>query len=99
MHIPDGYLSPVTDGVMLAAAAPFWVIAFNRVRRTLSRRTVPVLGLFAAFSFVTKMFNVPLPGGTTAHAVGGILLAIVLGPWGGGYRHLRCAWHSGIVFR
>ncbi len=81
MHIPDGYLSPVTDGVMLAAAAPFWVIAFNRVRRTLSRRTVPVLGLFAAFSFVTMMFNVPLPGGTTAHAVGGILLAIVLGPW------------------
>jgi cobalt/nickel transport system permease protein len=81
MHIPDGYLSPVTDGVMLAAAAPFWVLAFNRVRRKLSQRTVPVLALFAAFSFVMMMFNVPLPGGTTAHAVGGTLLAIVLGPW------------------
>jgi cobalt/nickel transport system permease protein len=81
MHIPDGYLSPVTDCVMLAAAAPFWTLAFNKVRRTLNQRTVPVLALFSAFSFVTMMFNVPLPGGTTAHAVGGTLLAIVLGPW------------------
>jgi cobalt/nickel transport system permease protein len=81
MHIPDGYLSPVTDGVMLAASAPFWAVALKKVRRTLNQRTVPVLAIFAAFSFVTMMFNVPLPGGTTAHAVGGTLLAIVLGPW------------------
>jgi cobalt/nickel transport system permease protein len=27
------------------------------------------------------MYNVPIPGGTTAHAVGGGLLAVVLGPW------------------
>jgi len=81
LHIPDGYLSPVTDGVMLAVAAPFWTVALKKVRRTLNQRTVPVLALFSAFSFVTMMFNVPLPGGTTAHAVGGTLLAIVLGPW------------------
>lgn len=66
---------------MLAAAAPFWAVALRKVRQSLSQRTVPVLALFAAFSFVTMMFNIPLPGGTTAHAVGGTLLAIVLGPW------------------
>jgi cobalt/nickel transport system permease protein len=51
------------------------------VRRVLTQRTVPVLALFAAFIFVLMMFNIPLPGGTTGHAVGGTLLAIVLGPW------------------
>jgi cobalt/nickel transport system permease protein len=81
MHIPDGYLSPATAGTMYAVAVPFWYVAVNRVRKVLTNRTVPVLALFAAFSFILMMFNVPLPGGTTGHAVGGTLLAIVLGPW------------------
>jgi cobalt/nickel transport system permease protein len=42
---------------------------------------LPLLSLFAAFSFVTMMFNLPLPGGTTGHAVGVGIAAIVLGPW------------------
>ena len=81
MHIPDGYLSPATAGIMYGAAAPFWYVASMRVRQVLTGRTVPVLALFAAFSFVVMMFNIPLPGGTTGHAVGGTLLAITLGPW------------------
>jgi cobalt/nickel transport system permease protein len=81
MHIPDGYLSPATCGVMYAVSVPFWYAAVNRVRKVLTKRTVPVLAIFAAFSFVLMMFNVPIPGGTTAHAVGATLLAIVLGPW------------------
>ncbi len=81
MHIPDGYLSPATCGTMYAVSAPFWYLAVNRVRKVLANRTVPVLALFSAFSFVLMMFNIPLPGGTTGHAVGGTLLAIVLGPW------------------
>ena len=39
------------------------------------------LSLFAAFSFVIMMFNLPLPGGTTGHAVGIGLAAVVLGSW------------------
>src|SRR5262249_9960356 len=35
-----------------------------------------------AFSFVIMMLNIPLPGGTTAHAVGVGIAAMVLGPWG-----------------
>ena len=81
MHIPDGYLSPTTCGVMYAAAVPFWAVAVKRVKKELTARTVPVLALFSAFSFTLMMFNVPIPGGTTAHAVGATLLAIVLGPW------------------
>jgi cobalt/nickel transport system permease protein len=41
----------------------------------------PFLALASAFSFVIMMFNVPLPGGSTGHAVGGVLIAILVGPW------------------
>src|SRR5437588_6374124 len=81
MHIPDGYLSPSTCAVLYAGAAPFWYIALQRVKRLLHTRFVPLLSLFAAFSFVVMMFNLPLPGGTTGHAVGVGIAAIVLGPW------------------
>lgn len=82
MHIPDGYLSPLTCAVLYAASAPFWAIALNRVKRLLNTRFVPLLSVFAAFSFVIMMFNIPLPGGTTGHAAGIAIAAIVLGVWG-----------------
>jgi cobalt/nickel transport system permease protein len=81
MHIPDGYLSPATCTALYASSAPFWYVALQRVKKTLHTRLVPLLSLFAAFSFVIMMFNLPLPGGTTGHAVGIGLAAVVLGPW------------------
>ncbi|MGH2633152.1 MAG: cobalt transporter CbiM [Tepidiformaceae bacterium] len=81
MHIPDGYLSPATCAGGYLAAVPFWGVAVTRVRRFIGGRTVPLLAIFSAFSFAIMMFNVPVPGGTTAHGVGGTLTAIVLGPW------------------
>ncbi len=42
---------------------------------------MPYLALAAAFSFVIMMFNVPVPGGSSGHAVGSALVAIILGPW------------------
>src|SRR5271157_6048538 len=82
MHIPDGYLSPSTCAVMYAGAVAGWYAALRRVRRTLATRMVPLISVFAAFSFVLMMFNLPLPGGTTGHALGVTIAAIVLGPWG-----------------
>jgi cobalt/nickel transport system permease protein len=82
MHIPDGYLSPETCAALYAAALPFWVTALRRVKRHMNTRMVPLLSVFAAFSFVAMMFNIPLPGGTTGHALGVGVAAIVLGPWG-----------------
>jgi cobalt/nickel transport system permease protein len=81
MHIPDGYISPATAAVMYGAAAPFWYTAGRKLKGMMSGQTVPLLAIFSAFSFTAMMFNVPVPGGTTAHAVGGTLTAIVLGPW------------------
>ncbi|MFA5082741.1 MAG: cobalt transporter CbiM [Hydrogenophilaceae bacterium] len=81
MHIPDGYLSPATCLVAYAVTLPFWYVAFRRVKRLLHTRMVPLLAVFSAFSFVIMMFNLPLPGGTTGHALGVAVAAIVLGPW------------------
>src|SRR3569832_1938802 len=83
MHIPDGYLSPATCATLYAAAAPFWYVSLQRVKRALHTRLVPLLSLFAAFSFVIMMFNLPLPGGTTGHAAGIGLAAVVHVPWAG----------------
>src|SRR5208337_2011076 len=81
MHIPDGYLGPPTCGFFYAAMVPIWTVAVNKVKKTLKAKYVPLLAIGAAFSFVLMMFNVPIPGGTTGHAVGGVILAILLGPW------------------
>ncbi len=81
MHIPDGYLGPATCGIFYAVMLPVWTIASRIVKKTLQVKQVPLLAIGAAFSFVIMMFNVPIPGGTTGHAVGGVLIAILLGPW------------------
>src|SRR5215472_5139224 len=82
MHIPDGYLSPSTCGVLYVGAATGWYAALKRLKRALLTRVVPLISVFAAFSFVVMMFNLPLPGGTTGHALGVTIAAIVLGPSG-----------------
>ncbi len=81
MHIPDNYLSPSTCAVMGAAMIPVWTVAVKKVKSEITKVKMPLLGIGAAFSFLMMMFNVPLPGGTTGHAVGGTLLAILLGPF------------------
>lgn len=81
MHIPDGYLSPQTAIPFAAVMVPVWGIAVKKVQSNLKRREVPVLAIGAAFCFTIMMFNLPIPGGSSAHAVGAVLLAILLGPW------------------
>lgn len=81
MHIPDGYLGPATYGAMYAATVPFWAVASWKLNKTLKAKQAPYLAIGAAFSFVIMMFNIPIVGGTTGHATGATLLAILLGPW------------------
>jgi cobalt/nickel transport system permease protein len=81
MHIPDGYLSPATCATLYVASVPAWVTAGRRVKKVVRNRYVPLVALGAAYSFLVMMFNVPIPDGTTAHAVGAVLIAVLLGPW------------------
>jgi len=81
MHIPDGYLSPQTAVPFIALMVPVWSAAIKKVKEKLKKRDVPLLSIGAAFSFTIMMFNLPIPGGSSAHAVGAVLIAILLGPW------------------
>ncbi|KAB5607863.1 cobalt transporter CbiM [Bifidobacterium jacchi] len=80
MHIPDNFVSPSTGAVFWAVMIPIWVLCFRSVIRNSTPEKMAYLGAGAAFSFLIMMFNVPTPGGTTAHGVGGALIALLLGP-------------------
>ncbi|PAB59080.1 cobalt transporter CbiM [Anaeromicrobium sediminis] len=81
MHIPDNYLSPSTCATLGVTMIPIWKWASTKVKKEMSRQKMPLLGICTAFVFLIMMFNIPLPGGTTGHAVGATLAAILLGPY------------------
>ncbi|MFA9396936.1 MAG: cobalt transporter CbiM [Clostridiaceae bacterium] len=81
MHIPDNYLSVTTCVVLTAAMVPVWRKSVRKVNEEISKERLPLIGIGASLSFLVMMFNVPIPGGTTGHAVGAVLLAILLGPY------------------
>jgi cobalt/nickel transport system permease protein len=58
-------------------------IAVRRTNQTLDERAVPLLGVMAAFIFAAQMFNFQVAGGTSGHLLGGVLAAVLLGPWAG----------------
>jgi cobalt/nickel transport system permease protein len=82
MHIPDGYLGPATFITLFLVMMVIWFFAFRNGNKNLGPRNVPMLSFMAALSFILMMFNLPIPDGTTAHMVGAVLIAIVLGPYG-----------------
>lgn len=81
MHIPDGYLGPETYIPLMGAFVAVAAVAVSKVKKEVSAKNIPYLGMAAAFSFLIMMFNLPIPGGTTGHAVGAAVIAIIFGPW------------------
>jgi cobalt/nickel transport system permease protein len=82
VHIPDGYLGPATWIILFLVMMVIWYFAFKNGNKNLGPRNVPMLSFMAALSFILMMFNLPIPDGTSAHMVGAVLIAIVLGPYG-----------------
>lgn len=81
-HIPDGFLSaPVLVGT--AAASAGTVVAATRRRARFAERRAPLLGALTAFVFAVQMLNFPLGAGASAHLLGGVLVAVMVGPWDG----------------
>ena len=82
MHIPDGYLDLDIAALMWILSAS--VIGFSLRKISESRElNTSMLGVISAAIFAAQMLNWPIPGGTSAHFVGGALAGILLGPYAG----------------
>lgn len=83
MHIPDGVLSaPVAIGTGAVGAAGFGY-CLRRLERGLGERATVLMGILAAFVFAAQMVNFPVGPGVSGHLMGGVLAAVMLGPWAG----------------
>ena len=83
LHAPDGFLTVPVAIVMWVLTVGVLAIAVRRTNGALNERAVPLMGVMAAFIFAAQMFNFPVAGGTSGHLLGGVLAAILLGPWAG----------------
>ncbi|WP_101296655.1 energy-coupling factor ABC transporter permease [Halegenticoccus soli] len=80
MHTPDGFLHPWMAALFLALAAAWAAFAVRRARGTLTESRLRLFSVVSAGVFAAQLLNWPIPGGTSAHFVGGAFAAIVLGP-------------------
>ncbi|MBI5528761.1 MAG: energy-coupling factor ABC transporter permease [Deltaproteobacteria bacterium] len=80
MHIPDGSISPHITIPAWTAAAPLWAWSLKRMLRGDAVERLPVIGSLTAFAFVIQTIMIPIPGGTSAHIAGAVLIAILYDP-------------------
>lgn len=83
MHIPDGFIDAPTSlayGVVAAAGIGY---CLRKGSAELDERAAPLAGLTAAFVFAGQMVNFPVAAGTSGHLLGGVLAAVLVGPWVG----------------
>lgn len=83
LHIPDGFLNLPVMLVTWIMAIALIAVCLQQVQKEYQDRTVPLMGVCAAFIFAAQMINFPIPGGTSGHLMGGTLAGILLGPWAG----------------
>ncbi|MGD9797877.1 MAG: energy-coupling factor ABC transporter permease [Acidimicrobiia bacterium] len=81
MHVPDGFIDGPTSLAAGLVAVGGVAIAVRRAGRVLDDRQVPLAGLVSAFVFAAQMVNFPVATGTSGHLLGGVLAAVLVGPW------------------
>jgi cobalt/nickel transport system permease protein len=80
MHLPDGFISPQLSLPAYALAAPLWIWAVRRHFGREATESLPVIGTLTPLAFVIQTIMIPVPGGTSTHLVGVMLLALLYGP-------------------
>ncbi len=83
MHIPDGFIDTPVAAAAGAVAVAGIAVGIKKAADELDERRAPLAGLVAAFIFAMQMLNFPVAGGTSGHLLGGVLAAVLVGPWTG----------------
>jgi cobalt/nickel transport system permease protein len=84
MHMADALISPAVGGTAWAVTAGLIAYSAKKVQTELDERKVPLMGVLGAFVFAAQMINFTIPGtGSSGHLGGGLMLAILLGPYAG----------------
>ena len=84
MHMADALISPAVGGTAWAAATGLIGYSSHRLRDGLEDRRIPLMAVLGAFIFAAQMVNFTIPGtGSSGHLGGGLILAILLGPYAG----------------
>lgn len=83
LHAPDGFLSTPIALVMWLATIAVLALCLRKANNEFDERAVPLMGVMAAFIFAAQMFNFQVAGGTSGHLLGGVLAAVLLGPYAG----------------
>jgi cobalt/nickel transport system permease protein len=81
MHIPDGFIDLKTSASFAAIGAVGVGVALKGAQRQLSEKSAPLAGLTAVFVFAVQMLNFPVAAGTSGHLLGGVLAAVLVGPY------------------
>ncbi|MFA7403191.1 MAG: energy-coupling factor ABC transporter permease [Pelobacteraceae bacterium] len=82
MHMADALLSPAVGGAMWAASAGTIAYCSGKVRKDIDDSKIPLMGVLGAFIFAAQMINFTIPvTGSSGHLGGGLILAILLGPY------------------
>jgi cobalt/nickel transport system permease protein len=83
LHIPDGFIDARTSAAAGGIAVAAISLCVHRTKDSLDDRQVPLVGLTAAFVFAAQMVSFPVAAGTSGHLLGGVLAAVMVGPWAG----------------
>src|SRR5512144_2778680 len=82
MHMADALLSPAVGATFWAGTIGAITYCSNKLNRNMDDKLIPLMGVLGAFIFAAQMINFTIPGtGSSGHLGGGMILAILLGPY------------------
>jgi cobalt/nickel transport system permease protein len=81
LHIPDGFIDGQTSALAGGIAVAGIAVALKKAGEDTLESRAAMTGLVAAFVFAAQMLNFPVASGTSGHLLGGLLAAVLVGPW------------------